>query len=293
MCIRDSSQRGRSASPSNQRRRQKKLLQFGGETLLHSPPGLSEDEQLRLAMRLSMESSTTTTTSTSPPSDGIMEVDGDKPEEKKSLTKNRNEDDTKTDNNMEMDTALDREYAAALLFEEQRIRRELQKKQTRLLKLARQQQRELARQNEVIAQMQAQPPVALQHFFGGMHHGQPVFSRHNRRHHGDNVDVDNMSYEQLLALGERIGSVNTKGLSDIAIDRNTASYSYTSSPTAADKKEKTENNSSCSICLMDFEDGEDVRLLPCTHLYHKACIDKWLVQNGSCAVCKATVIKRD
>ncbi|KAK3335915.1 hypothetical protein B0T19DRAFT_23027 [Cercophora scortea] len=34
---------------------------------------------------------------------------------------------------------------------------------------------------------------------------------------------------------------------------------------------------SCAICTEDFVYGTDVRKLPCDHLYHPLCIDKWLL----------------
>lgn len=39
----------------------------------------------------------------------------------------------------------------------------------------------------------------------------------------------------------------------------------------------------CSICTEDFTVGEDVRVLPCDHNFHPACIDPWLVNvSGTC-----------
>ncbi|ELR01703.1 hypothetical protein VC83_00935 [Pseudogymnoascus destructans] len=43
----------------------------------------------------------------------------------------------------------------------------------------------------------------------------------------------------------------------------------------------------CSICTEDFTKGEDVRVLPCNHQYHPACIDPWLLNvSGTCPLCR-------
>lgn len=44
-----------------------------------------------------------------------------------------------------------------------------------------------------------------------------------------------------------------------------------------------EGDLGCSICTEDFTTGEDVRVLPCDHKYHPACIDPWLLNvSGTC-----------
>ncbi|KAH8827994.1 hypothetical protein DL96DRAFT_1601187 [Flagelloscypha sp. PMI_526] len=45
----------------------------------------------------------------------------------------------------------------------------------------------------------------------------------------------------------------------------------------------------CPICIVDFEDGDDVRVLPCDgkHRFHQACVDPWLLElSSSCPICR-------
>ncbi|CAN4096824.1 unnamed protein product [Withania somnifera] len=47
----------------------------------------------------------------------------------------------------------------------------------------------------------------------------------------------------------------------------------------------------CCICLCSYEDGIELRELPCRHHFHAACIDKWLYINASCPLCKFNILK--
>ena len=42
----------------------------------------------------------------------------------------------------------------------------------------------------------------------------------------------------------------------------------------------------CIICLLDFENNEEVRKYTCNHVFHPMCIDSWLVNNSNCPICK-------
>jgi len=45
----------------------------------------------------------------------------------------------------------------------------------------------------------------------------------------------------------------------------------------------------CPICLLDFEDGDDIRILPCNskHRFHDACVVPWLLNVSSlCPLCR-------
>ncbi|XP_042378863.1 E3 ubiquitin-protein ligase At1g12760-like isoform X2 [Zingiber officinale] len=42
----------------------------------------------------------------------------------------------------------------------------------------------------------------------------------------------------------------------------------------------------CCICLAKYVDNDELRELPCTHFFHKECVDKWLKLNALCPLCK-------
>ncbi|XP_049619771.1 E3 ubiquitin-protein ligase RNF181 [Syngnathus scovelli] len=52
------------------------------------------------------------------------------------------------------------------------------------------------------------------------------------------------------------------------------------SPEQADKGLK------CPVCLLEFEEQETVREMPCKHLFHSGCILPWLGKTNSCPLCR-------
>lgn len=46
----------------------------------------------------------------------------------------------------------------------------------------------------------------------------------------------------------------------------------------------------CAVCLSEFEDGEEARLLPkCKHSFHVDCIDMWFHSHSTCPLCRSPV----
>ena len=41
----------------------------------------------------------------------------------------------------------------------------------------------------------------------------------------------------------------------------------------------------CPVCTCEFEDGDIVRKLPCSHAFHQECIDTWFEQSTTCPNC--------
>jgi len=46
----------------------------------------------------------------------------------------------------------------------------------------------------------------------------------------------------------------------------------------------------CAICLDELEEGDAVRKLTCDHLFHKECIDPWLLDHHNCPLCKDDIM---
>ncbi|XP_053329420.1 E3 ubiquitin-protein ligase ZNRF3 [Spea bombifrons] len=52
------------------------------------------------------------------------------------------------------------------------------------------------------------------------------------------------------------------------------------------------STSDCAICLEKYIDGEELRVIPCTHRFHKRCVDPWLLQNHTCPHCRHNIIEQ-
>ena len=105
------------------------------------------------------------------------------------------------------------------------------------------------------------------------------------RHREMRLDVDNMSYEELLALGERIGHVST-GLSEEKIMSGLKQWKYLHIPL----EEPATVVEPCCICQEDYADDEDMGRVECGHYFHTACIKQWLVIKNTCPICKKAAL---
>ncbi|KAH9710134.1 E3 ubiquitin-protein ligase BIG BROTHER [Citrus sinensis] len=99
----------------------------------------------------------------------------------------------------------------------------------------------------------------------------------------DNVDPDNMTYEELLDLGETVGT-QSRGLSQEQINLlPTSKYKF------GNLFLRKRSGERCVICQMKYKRGDRQMKLPCRHVYHSECITKWLGINKICPICNNEV----
>jgi len=99
----------------------------------------------------------------------------------------------------------------------------------------------------------------------------------------DNIDPDNMTYEELLDLGEAVGT-QSRGLSQEHISL----LPVTKYKCGFFSRKRTRRER-CVICQMEYRRGNLQMTLPCKHVYHASCVTRWLSINKVCPVCFAEV----
>lgn len=80
-------------------------------------------------------------------------------------------------------------------------------------------------------------------------------------------DLTPEDYELLLMLDK---SVAPKTVEEEKLASFTA-RTVDSSPEFKDR---------CAVCMCDYEEGENVLVLPCKHMFHKDCIEQWLTKSS-------------
>ncbi|KAI3453065.1 hypothetical protein Pfo_009728 [Paulownia fortunei] len=98
------------------------------------------------------------------------------------------------------------------------------------------------------------------------------------------LNVDDMSYEELLDLSDKIGYVGT-GLQEEEISSCLRKFKHFNSDSTS-LLLTGQKYWKCSICQKD----DDIGTLDCGHHHHIQCIKQWLLQKNACPVCKSAAM---
>ncbi|XP_035274331.1 E3 ubiquitin-protein ligase Arkadia-like isoform X2 [Anguilla anguilla] len=137
------------------------------------------------------------------------------------------------------------------------------------------------------------PPPRLHHFpIPFVHTGVSEVTYPHIRYISSRMTGFGRTYEDLLHLEERLGTVN-RGASQGTIERCTYPHKYKKRKLHGKQEEdegaEEDTEEKCTICLSILEEGEDVRRLPCMHLFHQLCVDQWLLTNKKCPICRVDI----
>ncbi|XP_073826741.1 uncharacterized protein isoform X2 [Musca autumnalis] len=107
---------------------------------------------------------------------------------------------------------------------------------------------------------------------------------HHMFHHYSPVHVEIDLSTPRIFIGSSIRP--PRGATVEIIERNTLPHKYRRVRRPSETDEDAEK---CAICLSLFEIENDVRRLPCMHLFHTDCVDQWLVTNKHCPICRVDI----
>lgn len=86
-------------------------------------------------------------------------------------------------------------------------------------------------------------------------------------------------------------NINTASLSRGATDEHLSSLPSWRYKDVGSVLEQGHETPECCICLAKYRDKEEIRQLPCTHIFHLNCVDQWLKIISCCPLCKQGIEK--
>lgn len=96
------------------------------------------------------------------------------------------------------------------------------------------------------------------------------------------AEEQEIDYDHLLELGEFMGDVMEERWKERA-------QSVIASLPTKKYNMRMSGPSTCTICQCEYQNGEELRLLPCACFFHKECGDEWLKRRGTCPNCKRSI----
>lgn len=95
------------------------------------------------------------------------------------------------------------------------------------------------------------------------------------------------NYEALLSIAEALGDAKPRGLFRSEIEQlpsyrfvlkmfNLILFICVVFKNRFNSESRQTEQTSCVVCMCDFETRQSLRVLPCSHEFHTKCVDKWL-----------------
>ncbi|KZV81895.1 hypothetical protein EXIGLDRAFT_360558 [Exidia glandulosa HHB12029] len=138
-----------------------------------------------------------------------------------------------------------------------------------------------------LKEVSATPPVTTTEALRRLSHDEEASSSTSASASGSRSRSQDASPSPAVAEGSRLSMAVDEPAAAAHVhgtgDADVAAAAAVPAPDASTRR------AACPICILDFEEGEDVRVLPCKghHMFHRECVDPWLLDSsGSCPLCR-------
>ena len=91
----------------------------------------------------------------------------------------------------------------------------------------------------------------------------------------------------LFCYVHRIRMMHAKDASDRRVGRQARKALKSVELVVVDEREEERE---CMVCLDMLQKGEEARCLPCCHIFHRKCIDDWLLTKWKCPLCNLNIV---
>ncbi|XP_027911621.1 probable E3 ubiquitin-protein ligase ZFP1 [Vigna unguiculata] len=106
------------------------------------------------------------------------------------------------------------------------------------------------------------------------------------------LDIENMSYEEVVEYFEQIGNVGTS-LSEEIFTRVVKTKTFLAPNNLEGVTSNEQETDICVICQDEYKNQEEIGILRCRHEYHVDCIRRWLHEKNVCPICKSEVLDHE
>ncbi|KAJ7186992.1 hypothetical protein C8R46DRAFT_981335 [Mycena filopes] len=103
-------------------------------------------------------------------------------------------------------------------------------------------------------------------------------------------------FEALLDLTELLGPLRPPTASKADIARAGLAIVRRADLAGLESEGKVVNNcvDRCLICLDDYDEADEIRVLSCRHAFHQTCVDRWLeTGRNNCPACRSKGVSTD
>jgi len=87
----------------------------------------------------------------------------------------------------------------------------------------------------------------------------------------------------------KINSVEFLMITQTLLTEGISDKNFDSLPSSTYQKKQCEEM--CSICIEEFHEGEELKMMPeCKHTFHHNCIKRWVQNHNNCPYCRRTIL---